>query len=263
MLRASSSVAVGLLTGLLLACGGPDRGAAGRGDGGRSDGGRAELLVSAAASLTDAFGGIEAAFEAAHPGVDVVLNLAGSSSLRVQILEGAPVDVYAPADRANMASVVAAGLVADAPRIFATNRLEVAVPTGNPADVRSLRDFGRRELLVGLCAEGVPCGDFARRALDRAGVDPAPDTNEPDVRALLTKVEVGELDAGIVYRTDVVSAGEGVEGIPIPDSLNVRAHYPVAVLRDAPHPESARAFVEFVLSEEGRAILRRHGFGPP
>lgn len=265
MPRACSCAAVVLLAGLaaLLACGGPDRGAGEAGPAGSVDGGPAELVVSAAASLTDAFRAAEAQFEKGHPEVDVVLNLAGSSSLRVQILEGAPVDVYAPADTADMTGVVAAGLAAGEPRVFATNRLEIAVPPGDPAGVRSLDDFGRGELLLGLCAEGVPCGDFARRALARAGVDPAPDTNEPDVRALLTKIEAGELDAGIVYATDVASARGSVEGIPVPDSLNVRARYPVAVLRDAPHPRAARAFVDFVLSERGRAILRRHGFGTP
>lgn len=241
----------------VLACGGPD---AGRSAGGEA---RTELRVSAAASLTDAFADVEAAFEAARPEVDLVLNLAGSSTLRMQILEGAPVDVYAPADTAHMRAVVEAGQVAGEPRIFATNRLEIAVPAGNPAGVEGLADFARGELVLGLCAEGVPCGDFARRALAGAGVAPAPDTNEPDVRALLTKLAAGELDAGIVYLTDVAAAGERVDGVPIPDSLNVLARYPIAVLRGARRPEPARALLDFVLSEEGRAILRRHGFGTP
>lgn len=222
-----------------------------------------DLLVSAAASLTEAFGEMAAAFGTAHPGVSVRLNLAGSATLRAQILEGAPADVFASADRANMERVAAAGEAAGEPVLFARNLLAIAVPAGNPAGVTGLGDLGREEILVGLCARGVPCGDFARAVLDRAGVTPAPDTEEPDVRALLTKVALGELDAAVVYVTDVRAAGGAVEGIAIPDTENVTADYPVAVLAGAPHPVAARAFVDFVLSPSGRAILARHGFAAP
>jgi len=236
-----------------------------RGPGEAADGPALEgrVLVSAAASLRDAFGEIERAFESAHPRVDVVLNLGSSSTLRAQILEGAPVDVFASANVANMDQVVAAGAVPGEPRIFARNLLVIAVPRGNPAGVRGLQDFAREELLLGLCAEEVPCGAFARQALARAGVVPAIDTNEPDVRALLTRVELGELDAGITYITDVVSSRGRVEGIEIPEEHNVVAEYPIAVLADAPNPEAAAAFVAFVLSREGQAILRKHGFAAP
>jgi molybdate transport system substrate-binding protein len=221
------------------------------------------VLVSAAASLTDAFAEIETVFEAAHPTVDVTLNLAGSSTLRTQILEGAPVDLFASADRANMARVAEAGDLAGEPRVFARNRLQIAVPPGNPADVTGLADFARPELLVGLCAEGVPCGDLAREALSRADVVPAVDTHEPDVRALITKVELGELDAAVTYVTDVVAASRRAQGVDIPDDQNVSTGYPIAILAEAPDPEAARAFVELVLSADGQAILARHGFGPP
>lgn len=221
------------------------------------------LLVSAAASLTDAFGDIEPAFETANPGVELVLNLGSSSALREQILEGAPADVYASANQSNMEAVADAGELAGAARIFARNRLQIAVPSGNPAGVAGLADFADPELLVGLCAEGVPCGDFARQALARAGVTPALDTNEPDVRSLLTKIEAGELDAGITYVTDVASAAGLVEGIEIPEQYNLSAEYPVAVLAHSPHPRAAAAFVVFVLSPEGQAILARHGFAAP
>ncbi len=222
-----------------------------------------EVLVSAAASLTDAFSEVEAQFEAASPGVDVVLNLAGSSALREQILGGAPADVFASANTSNMDQVAEAGEVAGESQIFVRNLLQIAVPSGNPAGVTGLEDFGRDELLIGLCAEDVPCGDFAREALANAGVTPAIDTNEPDVRALLTKVEAGELDAGITYVTDVVSTDGAVDGVDIPEGVNVVAAYPIAVLANAPNPDVASAFVDFVLSDEGQAILAEFGFASP
>lgn len=222
-----------------------------------------ELLVSAAASLTDVMAEVETAFEEAHPGVDVELNLAGSSTLSVQILEGAPVDVFASASTADMDRIVEAGAVAGEPRVFARNRLRIAVPEGNPAGIEGLEDFADGDLLLGLCAEVVPCGALAREALRRAGVTPEIDTAEPDVRALLTRVEAGELDAGITYVTDVASAEDGVDGVDLPEEANVAADYPIAVLRRTDRPELARAFVAFVRSERGRAILTRHGFGAP
>jgi molybdate transport system substrate-binding protein len=221
-----------------------------------------ELLVSAAASLTDAFGEIEIAFEDANPGLDVVLNLGPSSGLREQILEGAPADVFASANTSNMDQVVEAGEASD-PEIFVTNLLQIAVPEGNPGDVVGLEDFAREELFIGLCEEEVPCGDFGRDALAKAGVTPSIDTNEPDVRSLLTKVEEGELDAGIVYVTDVLSTGGAVEGVDIPEDQNVTADYPIATLANAPNPDGAAAFVEFVLSDEGQAILGEYGFASP
>ena len=227
------------------------------------DGGDGEVLVSAAASLTDALADVATAFEAAHPGVDVVLNLAGSSALRAQILEGAPVDVFASASMADMDRVVAAGRTAAPPRVFARNRLRIAVPAGNPAGVLGLADFADADLLLGLCAPEVPCGAFARRALEKAGVRPDLDTEEPDVRALLTRIELGELDAGITWATDVASVGGAVEGIDLPDEVNPEADYPIAVLADSPNGPAARAFVDFVLSDDARAILTRHGFGRP
>lgn len=221
-----------------------------------------ELLVSAAASLTDAFAEIESVLETSHPGVDVVLNFGSSSSLREQILEGAPADVFASANTSNMDQVVEAGEAAN-PRIFASNLLQIAVPVGNEAEVTELADFANEELLIGLCAEDVPSGDFGRQALEKAGVTPAIDSNEPDVRALLTKIEAGELDAGIVYVTDVASAAGTVEGIEISEEHNVSAHYPIAVLLNAPNSGAADAFVAFVLSDDGQEILSQFGFIAP
>ncbi|MDZ7676768.1 MAG: molybdate ABC transporter substrate-binding protein [Acidimicrobiales bacterium] len=233
------------------------------GCGGTDDAADGSITVFAAASLTDAFDEVADAFEAADPDVDVSVDVsfAGSSSLREQVLEGAPADVFASANVPNMDAVVEAG-AAGSPRVFATNRLQIVVPAGNPAGIDGLDDFADDELLVGLCAAEVPCGDFARQALDRAGVRPAPDTNEPDVRALLTKVEAGELDAGIVYVTDVASAGDRVEGIDIPDEHNVVATYPIATLTGSGDPEAAAAFVAFVLGD-GQDVLAEFGFGRP
>jgi molybdate transport system substrate-binding protein len=222
-----------------------------------------EVLVFAAASLTDAFAAIEAGIESTHPGLDLSLNSAGSSTLREQVLEGAPADVFASADTANMQDLIDAGRVAGEAEVFATNRLAIAVPAGNPGAVTDLRDFSRPELLIGICAPGVPCGEFAAQALDAAGVEAKIDTYEPDVRALLTKIEAGELDAGIVYVTDIHGAGAAVEGVEIPTQHNVVARYPIAVLTDAPHPRQASEFNEYVLSAPGREILAAFGFGPP
>lgn len=222
-----------------------------------------EVLVSAAASLTDAFSEIEAVYEETHADVDVVLNFAGSSTLREQILEGAPVDVFAPANQATMDEIVQTDMHLGDPVVFATNLLQIAVAAGNPAGVTGLGDFADQGLLIGLCAPDVPCGDFARQILANAGIVAAIDTNEPDVRALLTKIEVGELDAGIVYATDILAVEGSVEGIDIPEALSVVAEYPIAVMADAPNPDGAAAFVDFVLSDEGHAVLDDYGFVSP
>jgi molybdate transport system substrate-binding protein len=161
-----------------------------------------------------------------------------------------------------MDQVVEAGAATD-PEDFVTNQLQIAVPAGNEAGVAGLDDFANPDLLIGLCAEDVPCGEFGREALASAEVTPSVDTNEPDVRSLLTKVEAGDLDAGIVYVTDVLAAGDAVEGIDIPADENVIATYPIAALSDAANAEVADAFVAFVLSDEGQGILDSYGFDTP
>ena len=203
----------------------------------------------------------ETEFEAQYPEFDVVLNLGGSSALREQILAGAPADVFASANPENMEQVDESLGTAAAPVVFAINTMQVAVPLDNPGEVRRLEDLADPGLLLGLCASGVPCGDLGRRVLVNAGVAVSIDTNEPNVRALLTKVEVGELDAAIVYATDVAAAAVGT--VVIPSTVNVTTDYPIAALSTAPNPEGATAFVEFVLSRPGRAILRQFGFGTP
>ncbi|MGH9216186.1 MAG: molybdate ABC transporter substrate-binding protein [Acidimicrobiales bacterium] len=221
-----------------------------------------DITVFAAASLTDAFTELGTTFESENPDVSVEFNFGASSALREQILAGAPADVFASANTSNMGQVVDGG-AATGPENFVTNQLQIAVPAGNGAEVAGLDDFANRDLLIGLCAEDVPCGEFGREALASAGVTPSVDTNEPDVRSLLTKVEAGDLDAGIVYVTDVLAAGDAVEGIDIPADENVIATYPIAALSDAANAVVADAFVAFVLSGEGQGILDSYGFNAP
>lgn len=218
------------------------------------------VTVFAAASLTDVFRALADEFEAGG-GPAVTFNFGGSSSLREQILAGAPVDVFASANPENMELLEGAGLVAQ-PEVFASNQLAIAVAPGNPADIRGLADFAEPSLLLGLCAVEVPCGAFARASLEAADVDPTIDTEEPDVRSLLTKIAAGELDAGVVYETDIRAASD-VEGIEIPDPQNVSASYSIAVTTSGSSPDLAESFVAFVRGDAGQEILARFGFGPP
>jgi molybdate transport system substrate-binding protein len=261
---ATATAVVLLGLSVVVACGDDDTGdqasGAAASDGSGLDG---SVTVLAAASLTDAFDDVATAFEDANPGVSVERNYDGSSSLRDQILAGAPADVFASADASTMDAVAEGDALAGEPATFATNQLAIAVPAGNQAGVEGLEDFGDDSLLIGLCDEEVPCGDLGREVLANAGVTPAPDTNEPDVRSLLDKVESGDLDAGIVYVTDVQAAGDRVEGIEIPADDNVVTEYPIVTLAASENPDVAEAFVAFVLSPEGQDILRSHGFGPP
>lgn len=226
------------------------------------------VRVFGAASLTDAFEDLEIAFESANPGYDIELNLAGSAGLRAQILDGAPVDVFASANELIMDQVVAElsessdGAVLESPRPFAVNRLEIAVPEGNPGRLVGLLDFDNDELFLGLCAGTVPCGTFANDVLRTAAVEPSVDTREADVRALLTKIATAELDGGIVYATDV-QASPDVEGIAIPDDINISAVYPIVVLDQGTSSAGGRAFASFVLADKGQRILADRGFDTP
>ena len=204
--------------------------------------------VFAAASLTGSFQEIADAFTAENPDVDVVFNFGGSSGLATQIVEGAPADVFAAASPATMEASGAAN-----PQDFATNVLEIAVAEGNPGGIEGLEDFANPDKLIALCAVEVPCGAASDKLFTEAGITPAVDTYEQDVKAVLTKVELGEVDAGLVYVTDVLEAG--VDGIPV-DSAPVS--YPIAALTD-----QGKAFVAFVLSDKGQQILKKAGFGTP
>lgn len=219
------------------------------------------LTVFAAASLTDVFRELGAAFEHAHPGVEVTFNFAASSTLATQIVEKAPAQVFASADEANMKKVSDAGEVAGTARIFATNRLVIVVPKGNPKRIAALADLSRPDVTVALAAPQVPAGKYAAEIFAKAG-EPVPEASqEVDVRAVLNRVAMDEADAGIVYVTDVRAAGDRVEAVPIPDAVNVVARYPIATL--ATGGADAQAFVDAVLSAAGQKTLAKFGFLPP
>jgi molybdate transport system substrate-binding protein len=218
------------------------------------------VLVLAAASLTDAFAAVEAEFEAANPDIDVEISFGASSTLRVQIEQGAPADVAALAGDAPMDALEAAGLVED-PIRFATNSIVLATPIDNPGGIDGIADLARSRLLVGVCAPQVPCGEYARELLDAADVAASVDTEEPNVRALATKVASGELDAGLVYATDVRAMPDRLAAIPLPQGIDVRAQYPIAVVAETETRDRAERFIEFVRSPAGQAILVDAGFG--
>ncbi|MFN2556561.1 MAG: molybdate ABC transporter substrate-binding protein [Nitriliruptorales bacterium] len=223
--------------------------------------GTQELVVFAAASLSDAFEDVGSAFQQEHPDTRVRFNFAGSQQLAGQIRTGAPADVFASAD---MRQLQAAGtVVAGEPTLFAGNELAIAVERGNPLGVRGLADLGRADLTLVLAAAEVPAGRYARQALERAGVEVKAASLENDVRAALYKVRLGEADAAIVYASDVLAAGDTVTALHIAPAHNVTAAYPMAVLRGAPNPDAAHAFVSFIKSAQAQAVLRQYGFSPP
>lgn len=219
------------------------------------------ITVFAASSLTAAFGTIGGDFQKAYPGSTVHFSFAGSSTLVGQIQQGAIGDILASADQPNMQKLVNAGLTSGSPSIFARNKLQIVVPAGNPKHVSGLADLGRSGLIVVLCAPAVPCGHYAAQALQKASVTVKPASEETDVKAVLTKVALGEADAGIVYVTDVKAAGSQVKGIDIPDALNVIADYPIVVLKDSQNIALARAFIGY-LHANGQKTLARYGFLP-
>jgi len=221
-----------------------------------------DVRVLAAASLTEAFGRIAADVQAAHPRVRVRVQFGASSTLARQVVAGDGADVLATASPATLRTASDAGELG-APQTFATNDLEIATPPGNPAAVRGLGDLARPGLLLALCAEQVPCGAAAAEAFRRAGITPRPATREADVRAVLTKVELGEVDTGLVYRTDVRAAGTRVEGVPLRAAEQVSTAYPLAVTKASRNPAAAAAFVAAVLAPAGQRVLRDAGFGPP
>jgi len=251
---------VAVLGLLISACGGaqpqstvPSPSAEGSSSGGA-------ITVLAAASLTEAFNQIGEDFEAKNPGSKVTFSFGSSATLATQIVQGAPADVFAPASPATMKTVTGA---ANTPKDFVSNTLEIAVPKGNPHKITGLKDFADESRRLALCAPQVPCGAAAVKVFAEAKIVPKPDTLEQDVKATLQKVASDEVDAALVYKTDVLSGGDQVDGIEFPEAQQAINVYPIATLKDSKNPMLAQAFVDYVLSPDGQAVLAKAGFAQP
>ena len=251
-------------------------GSAGGGSGGSSTGGstgsggngsasqvKGTVVVFAAASLKESFTTLGKEFSAAYPNAKVVFDFGGSDSLASGITGGAPADVFASASPATMKTVTDAGDAAGTPVTFVRNQLEIATAPGNPRHIASLKDLAGPGLKVALCAKKVPCGAAAQKALTAGHVALTPVSYEQDVKSALTKVELKEVDASVVYRTDVAAAHGKVTGVDFPESAQAVNSYPIAALKDAPNPNGAQAFIAFVRSAEGQKVLGRAGFMKP
>ncbi|HEX4432355.1 MAG TPA: molybdate ABC transporter substrate-binding protein [Frankiaceae bacterium] len=220
------------------------------------------VTVLAASSLTEAFNTLAKQFEAANPGTTIKLSFGASSALALQITQGAPADVFASASAKNMKQVTDAKL-ADSPTNFVKNVMEIAVPPSNPANVTGVADLAKSGVKVALCEAQVPCGATAAKVFTNAKITVKPVTLEADVKSTLAKVESNEVDAGVVYVTDVLSAGSKVKGITIPSDVNASTEYPIAALTKAPNAAAAKAFVAYVLSSAGQSVLTGDGFEQP
>lgn len=251
---------IALLGVLAAGCGSDDTGSS---DSGSDSSISGDITVFAAASLTAAFTDIGEAFAAEYPDADITFNFAASSELVTQIGEGAPADVFASADLSNMTKLTDAGDNGSEPVVFTTNLAEIIVAPGNPEGITGVADLANEDLVVVQCAPEVPCGAYAARIFENAGVTVTPKSLEENVKAVVTKVTLGEADAGIVYATDVTAAGDAAEGVEVPADINVVAEYPIAVTAEAPNAEGGAAFVEFVTGEQGQEILESYGFIAP
>lgn len=221
---------------------------------------RTTVTVLAASSLTNAFAKLERAYERAHPDVDLRFSFAGSQSLAAQVRQGAPADAIATADRPTMRGI--SSHVGE-PSVFTRNELVIAVAPGNPKHIDRLDDLSAPSVSIALAAPEVPAGDYARKVLRNAQVNVQPESLEPSVRATLTRVRLGEVDAGIVYASDAKAAGDEVTAVRIPEATNVRARYTAAVVSAGEHPRSARAFLDWLRSPKARGTLRDTGFTVP
>jgi len=250
---------------LAAACGSDGSTSAGSGSSPAAPGSGAAsgtVTVFAAASLTESFTSLGRQFEAAHPGTTVKFNFGASSSLAENINQGAPADVFASASPKNMQQMVDADGASDS-KTFARNVMQIAVPPDNPAGVREVTDLARSNVKVALCQPQVPCGAVAQQVFENVNITVKPVTQGADVKAVLTTVQLGEVDAGMVYRTDVRAAGTKVKGIEIPADQNASTSYPIAALTEAPNPAGAAAFVDYVLSPDGEKVLEQAGFAAP
>jgi molybdate transport system substrate-binding protein len=218
------------------------------------------VSVFAAASLTASFNAIGTSFQAANRGVTVKFNYAGTPTLVTQIEQGAPADVFASADTTNMDRLKGDGFTAGTPQVFAHNELEIVVAPGNPKGIAGLDDLAKPGVIYITEAPTVPAGKYALQALKMAGVTVTPKSLETDVKSVISKIELGEADAGIVYTTDVTAAGDKVQGVPIPAAENVIATYPIVAVKASPNLAAAKAFIAYVLSAAGQAQLQSFGF---
>ncbi|WP_406171748.1 molybdate ABC transporter substrate-binding protein [Streptomyces sp. NBC_00996] len=221
------------------------------------------VTVFAAASLKESFTTLGKEFEKAHPGTKVTFSFGGSDSLAASITGGAPADVFAAASPKTMAIVTDKNDAVGTPTTFVRNQLEIATLPGNPDKVASLKDLTKSGLKVVLCDKTVPCGAAAQKALDASSLKLTPVSYEQDVKSALTKVELKEADAAVVYKTDVKAAGDKVEGVEFPESANAVNDYPMALLKDADNAAAAKAFIELVKSAEGQKVLTAAGFLKP
>lgn len=250
--RCAAAALALVATGSLAGCGGT-----------ASSGGRATLTVLAASSLTESFDALAATFEHEHPGVDVRLTYDSSATLAQQVVEGAPGDVLATADTRTMHTAAQGQAIAGTPRRFATNRLVLVVPEANPAHLHGLAGVAAAGVTFVMCDPAAPCGALGRQVLALAGVHARPDSLEPDVKSVLTKVALDEADAGLVYATDAASARAKVRSFAIPNTSEAVNTYLVAPVASSAHPGLARAWVALVTSPDGQKVLRDHGFGRP
>jgi molybdate transport system substrate-binding protein len=220
------------------------------------------ITVFAAASLMGSFTQLGRQFDTAHKGDTVKFSFGPSSGLATEINSGAPADVFASAAPANMQQVVSAGNASN-PTNFAKNKAEVAVPPNNPGKVTSVKDLGKSSVKVALCQPQVPCGVVAAQVFKNVGIKVKPVTLQPDVKSVLTQVETGNVDAGMVYVTDVMAAGSKVKGVTIPAADNATTTYPIATISSSKHKSIAQAFVSYVLSPTGQQVLATAGFEKP
>ena len=227
-----------------------------------SDDTTTSLRIAATSSLTEVFNDIGEQFMLANPDITIAFNFASSSDLALQISQGLPADVFASADVKNMAKVTDAGLLHGQPVAFATNSLEIVVEKGNPLFIDSLAQLASPGLLFVTCPIEVPIGAYTAEVLRNAGVTVTPASLEENVKGILTKVALGEADAGIVYRTDILAAGNSVTGVPINDNVNVTTKYLVGALRDSQNQDASQRFIIFLSSEQGQKIFSQFGFGP-